>query len=269
MTEEPILPPDDQWLADSEEAARRIIDDGQNWHPVESADLDAANPLSDRERRLVREGAKAAIMQQDSAEYIEELENAHRFDAMTGLRTVEFFRDELPRAIGVTHRARKAFGLFKVDGHSLNLINNEISGTAGDEYIITIAQALKASVRTATDGVYRGGGKSDEFWVTMMMINESDELLEMFLLEKRAQFDRELRQRLRESPVLASHIDDFDLGVYVGYSSIDFKVDAGHKENSHHYKNIARHMIEEADEMMRQDKVVTKQKRLNTSEDLR
>lgn len=243
----PIPQPDDE-LEQAIDAAQRMVEEDHNWHPVASDDLDAANPLTPRESRMVREDAASAVE-------LHELKEARRIDELTGLRSFEVFKDELPRAIALTKRAHKAFALFEIDGKNLKEVNDNLGRSSGDAYIQLIAEALREVVRDS-DGVYRGGSASDESYVTLSLISESGEELNLFLLDMQARFEYEVRQRLKEHPILNKTIDMFGTGIHCGFAAVDFsKPQTRHKSS----REMADELREQADERLRHDKQVEKE----------
>jgi diguanylate cyclase (GGDEF)-like protein len=249
------------------ESAQHMLDDTV-WHPVGSDNL-RGGPLSDRERDMVISNAAGtlenvhALATRDSiiseqSDEIADLEKERMFDPLTHLRTAEVFRDDLKRAIALAMRSaeKHAFGIVMADGQGLNFVNNNIAHSAGDEYIVTIARALKASVRKS-DGVYRGGGKSDEFFLMLPIIHQKGDDLDLFLRDKEDEITRKLEERLAESPRLHTLLNQPGTGgVYTGVAAIDFRDD---KYVDKSPVQIAALLLEQADERLRQNKLVMKE----------
>jgi diguanylate cyclase (GGDEF)-like protein len=87
-----------------------------------------------------------------------------RSDALTGLGNHRAFHEDLATSLHRIGSATASVALLLVDLDGLKVVNDTLGHQMGDERIIIVADALRATVREA-DGVYRIGG--DEFAVTL------------------------------------------------------------------------------------------------------
>jgi len=241
-----------------------MIDSGpvRPWLPVGTSDLDASKPLTERESAGAKREAEQAVrdlsfqnavsrLQQELYEKdhkIRELEEDVRTDELTGLRTFTVLKDDMPRAIALSLREHTGFMLWAVDGIGLSEVNNIISRSAGDEYIKEIAAALQVPIRKS-EGVYRGGTKSDEFFVMMPLLHVSSDGIDKFIAKKQREFEEELARRIEINPLLGQKAVDLGLGIYIGTAFRDF---AEHQTRSNKKpEHIARELFEKADEDIR------------------
>lgn len=251
----------------SAEAAHRLItqDDEANWEPVNTESLDPSQPLSDRERRIVTDDAKALFASHnrhhEDTERIRSLEADARIDKMTGLRTHKVFEDDLPRMLALAEREHSVVAVWQIDGAGLKKVNDNISRQAGDDYIKAIAEALERTVRKS-DGVYRGGGESDEFFVLMPHVQEHGDEIDEFLGHKAEDFRNALLKLAQEKPSLTKAIGENWLGLSIGVTSRDFSEPWLHRS----VRELADELVTDADRLMRFDK---KRHRLQAAEKLR
>lgn len=251
----------------SAEAAHRLVAQGDeaNWEPVNSESLDPSQPLTSRERRIITEDAKGALVSrnrhQEDLERIQSLEADARIDKMTGLRTHKVFEDDLPRMLALAEREHSVVAVWQIDGAGLKKVNDNISRQAGDDYIKAIAEALERSVRKS-DGVYRGGGESDEFFILMPHVQEYGDEIGEFLGHKTEDFRNALLKLAQEKPSLAKAINENWLGLSIGVTYRDFSEPWLHRS----VRDVADELVADADREMRFDK---KRHRVQAAEKLR
>ncbi len=240
---------DDELARFSAEAAHRLVHPGEqqdNWQPVKSDNLDASAPLSPREHELVLDRAAGVLdaenLRKENEQKIAELERDARIDKKTGLRTFAVLEDDLPRAVALAMREKRGIGLLMVDGKGMKLVNDNISHMTGDKLITTIAKACKAGSRKS-DGVYRGGKASDEFYVMMTMVHEDEQHGEIFLDEKTRELERVFEKFAAEEDELREAQRRGWIGVHVGGSFIDFS----HEELGRSSHEFAEKLLRDAD----------------------
>src|SRR5690606_16911542 len=146
---------------------------------------------------------------QRQREYIDKLEKDARHDRQTGLLTKEVLKDDIRRSVEQAKRENPpaGIGLVKIDGKGLKLVNDNISDEAGDKLINTVAEACQENIR-GSDGAYRGGKRSDEFFVlfSLMRGNEDEGTL---LLEERTQaIEQTFVQKAAEDPDLNKALEE-------------------------------------------------------------
>ncbi len=244
---------DDELARFSAEAAHRLVYPNQqdeNWHAVKSDNLVASAPLTSRERELVVDRAAGVLdaenQRSESEQKITELEQDARIDKKTGLRTFAVLQDDLPRAVALAMREKRGIGLLTVDGKGLKLVNDNISYMAGDKLIVTIAKACEAGSRKS-DGVYRGGKASDEFYILMTMVHEDEKHGEIFLDEKTRELERMFEKLSAEEVDLQEAQHNGWIGMHIGGSFIDFS----HEELGRSSREFAEMLLKDADEDLR------------------
>jgi diguanylate cyclase (GGDEF)-like protein len=85
-------------------------------------------------------------------------------DPLTGLRNHRAFHEDLARAVHKLGRSAAPLSLIMIDLDGLKGINDGLGHQAGDEHLMTLADAMRATAR-ASDGIYRIGG--DEFAIVL------------------------------------------------------------------------------------------------------
>jgi diguanylate cyclase (GGDEF)-like protein len=103
------------------------------------------------------------LLQRVSEERIEMLSHAALNDALTGLRNLRAFEEDLPKGAAVAQRFNHPISLVLVDVDRFKEANDRSGHAAGDQVLKQIAARLKG-LREA-DGAYRLGG--DEFAVML------------------------------------------------------------------------------------------------------
>jgi diguanylate cyclase (GGDEF)-like protein/PAS domain S-box-containing protein len=92
------------------------------------------------------------------------LEELAFFDPLTQLANRRLFRNELEKALLLSHRRKQSLAVMLLDLDLFKNINDSLGHDAGDELLVEIGWRLKKSVR-ATDMVARFGG--DEFVILL------------------------------------------------------------------------------------------------------
>jgi diguanylate cyclase (GGDEF)-like protein len=85
-------------------------------------------------------------------------------DPVTGVANRRRFDDEIHRFIALYHRLNCGFCLAVLDIDNFKLVNDRLGHTIGDRVLMTLAEALRQSLRS-TDFVARIGG--DEFAIIL------------------------------------------------------------------------------------------------------
>ncbi len=81
-------------------------------------------------------------------------------DALTGLGNHRIFHDDLTRVVAELGRGTSPVSLVLLDLDALKIVNDTLGHQTGDEYLKTVADAMRATLHTS-HGLYRIGG--DEF----------------------------------------------------------------------------------------------------------
>jgi diguanylate cyclase (GGDEF)-like protein len=243
----------DEDLERATRAAEQMIDANRRiWHPVETDMLDVQNPLTDRERQIIKKDAAGTLEAHhelsEQTKRIKELEEDARNDEKTGLRTFAVLQDELPRAISLTKREKSDIALMMIDGRGLKWVNDHISHAVGDEYIKTIAKALNASIRKS-DAAYRGGKESDEFFVMMPLIHPDGASGMEVLAQRIKMIEKEFEDLVVQNPDLKQAYEQNKIGLYIGeaYESL-----AG--QDPIENEKLAEKMLADADAVLRSEK---------------
>ena len=87
-----------------------------------------------------------------------------RSDALTGLGNHRAFHEDMAQSLHRIGSATASVALILVDLDGLKVVNDTLGHQIGDEHIVIVADALRATAREA-EGVYRIGG--DEFAITL------------------------------------------------------------------------------------------------------
>lgn len=95
---------------------------------------------------------------------VERLQDAAHTDSLTGLGNHRMFYDHLAREIKRRSRTGSTFSLLAIDLDGLKRVNDERGHLAGDEFIKTVARAVRMEVERM-GSLYRTGG--DEFMVLL------------------------------------------------------------------------------------------------------
>ena len=135
-------------------------------------------------------------------------------DALTGLPNRSLFTDQVSRALARPRRAGSAMAVLVVDLDDLNVVNDSMGHTVGDELLVAAAGRLTMLARGGNDGVARLG--ADEF---ALLIEEADsnEAVEAFAQEIVEAFAEPFT--LTSGPVVAT--------ATVGVATTEDSTDAG------------------------------------------
>jgi polar amino acid transport system substrate-binding protein len=105
-----------------------------------------------------------------------QIEHLAYHDALTGLPNRHLFVDRLDNALTRAQRTEETLAVLFVDIDHFKSINDSLGHTAGDLLLRTLAQRLKATLRTE-DTVARLGG--DEFTVLVSGLKDPNDLLRL------------------------------------------------------------------------------------------
>ncbi len=105
-----------------------------------------------------------------------QIEHLAYHDALTGLPNRQLFVDRLENALTRAQRTEETLAVLFVDLDHFKTINDSLGHTAGDTLLRTVAQRLRATLRTE-DTVARLGG--DEFTVLVNGLKDPNDLLRL------------------------------------------------------------------------------------------
>lgn len=186
---------EDQLMHDSANAAQRMIgEEPAHWEAVGSSNLDPANPLTARERKLVistAQGTADAIgernnlldhaadlhakndelsethqmQREEDARIVNRLRKESRLDLLTGARNRNAFNVEFPEIVAAAIGRQKPLAILFADLDGFKRVNDNMSHEKGDEVLSVVGDKLHDQSRRGIDSVYRYGG--DEFVVVL------------------------------------------------------------------------------------------------------
>jgi diguanylate cyclase (GGDEF)-like protein len=127
------------------------------------AEPDARAALADADRigRSLGAVLEAAVSQEVDARS-RELESLANTDALTGLFNVRHLREHLAHLVGIQQRYGHPFAVLLLDVDGLKRINDAYGHAVGNRSLVSIAETLRATIRSIDTAVRVGG---DEFCV--------------------------------------------------------------------------------------------------------
>jgi diguanylate cyclase (GGDEF)-like protein len=132
------------------------------------------------------------------------------YDTLTGLPNRALLLDRLKQAIWRKKRSpEKTFSVLYLDLDNFKNVNDSLGHTIGDQFLVMVAERLKANLRT-TDTIARFGG--DEF---ILLLEETQEM------EKAT----EIAQRILESLSTPRRINDHEIHITASIGIISSKMD--------------------------------------------
>lgn len=103
----------------------------------------------------------------------QQLEAEVNHDSLTGLANRKLLDDRCQCAVQRAQRHVECFGLLMIDLNGFKAINDTHGHAAGDKVLVTVAQRLRATLRTCDTAARIGG---DEFVVLVESIHDAQEL---------------------------------------------------------------------------------------------
>jgi diguanylate cyclase (GGDEF)-like protein/PAS domain S-box-containing protein len=136
---------------------------------VKFAIEDSIAPIHDRNGEVM--GAVMVFRDVSAARaFAQKMSHLAQHDMLTGLANRWLLHDRLEQAIGLALRHSQLLSLLFVDMDLFKTINDSFGHPIGDEFLMSIAERLRACVRS-TDTVCRFGG--DEFVILLSEISHS------------------------------------------------------------------------------------------------
>jgi len=108
----------------------------------------------------------------DSRTYQQELEHQANYDTLTGLPNRNLMHDRLKQAISHARRYHKVMAVAFIDLDNFKLVNDSLGHSAGDRLLTTVADRLKACVRSSDTAARLSG---DEF--VLILFDQNDEVI--------------------------------------------------------------------------------------------
>lgn len=107
----------------------------------------------------------------ESRRYQEELEHQANFDTLTGLPNRNLLHDRLKQAVAYARRYQRAMVVAFIDLDNFKLVNDSLGHSAGDRLLTTVADRLRAAVRTSDTAARLSG---DEFVLILFDQNDNE-----------------------------------------------------------------------------------------------
>lgn len=108
----------------------------------------------------------------ESRRYQEELEYQANFDTLTGLPNRNLLHDRLKQSVAYARRYQKAMAVAFIDLDNFKLVNDSLGHSAGDRLLTTVAERLKACVRSSDTAARLSG---DEF--VLILFDQTDDVV--------------------------------------------------------------------------------------------
>jgi diguanylate cyclase (GGDEF)-like protein/PAS domain S-box-containing protein len=106
----------------------------------------------------------------EARRYQEELEYQANYDTLTSLPNRNLLHDRLKQSVAYARRYQKSMAVAFIDLDNFKLVNDSLGHSAGDRLLTTVADRLKACVRTSDTAARLSG---DEF--VLILFDQTDE----------------------------------------------------------------------------------------------
>lgn len=149
--------------------------------------------LRDANEHLVVAAVEAQTRSEVSDHDKEQMSHAAHFDFLTDLPNRLLLNDRVSYAIGLAHRHRSKLAVLFLDLDRFKEVNDSLGHAVGDQLLQSVAQRLKAAIRSS-DTISRLGG--DEFVVLLSEIAHADDA---------ARSAEKIRRAIARPHLIASH----------------------------------------------------------------